>query len=209
MRYIRKHPQGPSCLRAYPRGSDWSAVDSECVATVRSALSEDQCGICCYCMCRLREHTKVEHFRPQAAHKDQRTEWRNLLLACPGGEGKGPGAQTCDTHKGQQPLTLDPTDPRIATLISFNSAGEVTAILDGHRAELVEVLNLNATHLVEDRKSALEGLRKRLIAKYGSKGKWAPGVLQRELDELQARRPLLAYSAFLEWWLKSQIQHHS
>ena len=81
---------------------------------LRAALVTDQQGLCCYCMGRIRsEHDKmkIEHWHSQTKYQDEQLDYRNLLGACLGGEGRPRKFQHCDTRKGCLDLLWNPANP--------------------------------------------------------------------------------------------------
>src|SRR5947208_3458156 len=67
---------------------------------LRLTLVIEQRGLCCYCMGRIHNGPttmKIEHWQCQSRYPNGQLNYRNLLGACPGGEGKPWHLQHCDT----------------------------------------------------------------------------------------------------------------
>jgi uncharacterized protein (TIGR02646 family) len=80
-------------------------------AQIRLSLLAEQGYLCAYCMQRINEkNMKVKHWACQTAHPDKQLSYRNLLACCKGNEGSSPRDQTCDTKKGDSPLTYSPAN---------------------------------------------------------------------------------------------------
>lgn len=95
MRAIRKgvEPASLTAHRQTPHGSYDNYPDK---AELRRALVGEQRGLCCYCMGRVRDDAtgmKIEHWRCQRRHRDRELDYRNLLAACTGGEGRRGGGR--------------------------------------------------------------------------------------------------------------------
>ena len=97
---------------------------------LRKALVREQRGLCCYCMKEIsgdREEMKIEHWQCQSRYSYEQLNYRNLLAACPGGEGQPPRLQHCDTKKGNDDLKWNPADPtpRIETRLRYEADGSI------------------------------------------------------------------------------------
>ena len=81
---------------------------------LRHALVDEQRGLCCYCMGRIRPDAsamKIEHWRCQSHYGGEQLDYRNLLGACVGGERRPFRSQHCDTRKGDDNLLWNPAEP--------------------------------------------------------------------------------------------------
>ncbi|RLD53525.1 MAG: TIGR02646 family protein [Bacteroidetes bacterium] len=137
---------------------------------VRTSLLTEQGHICCYCMKRIPEtninpSTKIEHFLCQANHPDQELNYSNMLLACSGQQGSPKHLQTCDTRKGNQTLSFNPSDRirNIEDLIKYKSNGEIYSSDERLNEELENVLNLNMNTLKINRRIIYEEIQKRIM----------------------------------------------
>lgn len=175
-RIIKNHE--PVSLTEH-RASAHADFDNLYKDDVRASLLEEQGHICCYCMKRIPEtninpSTKIEHFLCQKYHSDQELNYGNMLLACSGQEGLPGHLQTCDTRKGNQTLSFNPSDQtrNIEDLIKYKSNGEIYSSDDRFNEELETVLNLNVNTLKNNRRIIYEEIQKRIInegRKLGSK----------------------------------------
>lgn len=134
---------------------------------LRQALVAEQRGICCYCQSRIRatpEDMKIEHWQCQADFPALQLDYRNLLGACTGGEGRPAKHQHCDTSKGNQPLGFSVCDAAhpIERQIRFLGDGRIEASDTQVGAAIEHVLNLNEARLVANRKATLDGFIQRL-----------------------------------------------
>lgn len=79
---------------------------------------------------------------------------------------------TCDQHKGEQLITVNPQDEAMMlNNIKYGTDGRIYSDEAVINRDLDEVLNLNsdAAHLKENRKSALESLKAWIGQKYAGK----------------------------------------
>ncbi len=156
---------------------------------VKQCLSVAQHNKCGYCEVRIiSEHGDVEHFRPKASvrqGKDQPKQspgyfwlaytWGNLLYACSrcnrehkrdifpleDPTARADAVRDGGSTAGETALLLDPTTDDPEFYIGFNE--ERAEPLNGQRRGRVtiDVLGLNRTRLLEERREALEHVRLR------------------------------------------------
>lgn len=132
---------------------------------LREALVSEQQGICCYCMRRIRPaeaDMKIEHWHAQSPNKypEEQLDYGNLLGACRGGHGKRKKDQHCDTRKGDADLTFNPANPahNVEAMFRFPGSGRIEAFNNdqGLQAQLEDILNLNHSTLIKNRKAVLD-----------------------------------------------------
>ncbi len=161
MRTIQKGPEPASLTlhRKQPHANYDNYADKE---TLRHALVAEQRGVCCYCQSRIRATPlgmKIEHWQCQTKYPARQLDFTNLFGACLGGHGRPEREQHCDSRKGNADLCFSVCDPAhpIERQIRFLGNGEITSDDAAVRGALNDVLNLNWTRLVANRKAALTG----------------------------------------------------
>ena len=132
-------------------------------AALRRALVREQRGLCCYCMDRIgvdATDTKIEHWRCQRRHPKRELDYRNLLAACRGGEGRRGRDQHCDTKKGDRDLRWNPADPahHIETRLRYEADGAIRSDDSEFNDQIEQVLNLNFSVLKNNRKAVMDGV---------------------------------------------------
>lgn len=162
MRAITKGAEPPT-LTAHrqTQNSDYSNYADK--GGLRRALVDEQRGLCCYCMGRIRDtrdSMKIEHWRSQSGFPEEQLNYRNLLGTCPGGDGQPPHRQHCDTRKGDRNLRWNPADPahHIETRIRYEMDGSIRSDDVVFDAELDEILNLNMGFLRNNRRAVWVGI---------------------------------------------------
>ena len=180
---------------------------------LRDALVSEQRGLCCYCMGRIYHDStkmKIEHWRSQSRFPSEQLNYRNLLAACLGGEGKPRDHQHCDTGKGDDDLKWNPADssPSIETRIRYEADGAIRSDDSGFDAELTQVLNLNHPMLKNLRQSVLDAV---LEWWRGEKEKIKGPVPRARLKRERNRRTpqtgeLQPYCQVAVWWLDQRLK---
>lgn len=167
MRKIQKNRE-PRQLTEYKKqpGANYEGFREKDV--LREGLVQEQRGLCCYCMRRIRSNDtdmKIEHCLSQEDREDQALNYGNLLGACKGGEGSRPKNQHCDTKKGSHSLSFNPAGPHfdLEAKIKFLGDGTIYSENPTIEDELGEgILNLNLAELKAGRKAVLVAFQARL-----------------------------------------------
>ena len=179
MKLINKIAEPQSLIRhranqpAYYEGLPLQAKDD-----LRKNLLSEQGYICCYCLKRIPEKIekegrviydmKVEHYQCQDHFPLLQLTYNNLFGACTGNEGKPKKLQTCDTRKGNEPLTINllTNAPNCETLFKYNAEGEISSIDDNDviNDQLTDILNLNMQTLKDGRRQVYLEVQKKVEA---------------------------------------------
>ena len=211
MRAIVKGPEPPSLTahRLTPHGDYDNYPDKD---ALRRSLSTEQRGLCCYCMGRIRPDAnsmKIEHWRCQERYGADQLRYRNLLGACPGGEGRPQKDQHCDTRKGSQDLRWNPADGDrdIALRLSYRVDGGIVSDDQEFDHQLNDVLNLNLPMLKQRRKGVLDAVLewwKR--EKRSFPGPVPRGRIEDRRDMYSNGADILApYCQIAVWWLQRRL----
>ncbi len=170
MRNIHKHAEPPSLTQhRCKQHADYDNYIEK--AELRQSLVSEQRSICCYCMQRIRSgetEMKVEHWHAQSPNKypAEQLDYGNLLGSCRGGHGKRRKHQHCDTRKRDTDLTFNPANPAhdVEAMFLFPGSGRIEAANNKQdlQAQLEDVLNLNHSNLVKNRKAVLDSFRETL-----------------------------------------------
>ena len=168
MRTIAKGPE-PHSLTKYrltPGASYAGYPDKD---GLRRLLVNEQRGLCCYCLRRIRPQygtMKIEHWHSQAPtrYPAEQLIYSNLLGACLGNEGQPSDHQHCDTRKGDRDFSRNPASPmpRVEDLVRFKGDGRIVSDNLAFSAELNDVLNLNEAFLKNSRKAVLDAFTSEL-----------------------------------------------
>lgn len=166
MRTIHKNHE-PNSLTAHRKQPHADFDNYEDKDALRQLLVEEQHGLCCYCQSRIRpcrESMKIEHCQCQKRYPGLQLDYHNLLGACLGGHGQLKHEQHCDTHKGDEDLCfclVDPAHP-IEKHIKFLGNGEIQSDDERIDTAINQILNLNISKLVNNRKAVFDAFVNRL-----------------------------------------------
>jgi uncharacterized protein (TIGR02646 family) len=209
MRNIIKRPE-PAGLTAWRATNPTDYNGYRDMDTLRDSLATEQCGICCYCQCRIYSAynlIKVEHWHSHDQYPQERLVYRNLLGACLGGKGKPGTDQHCDTYKGDKDLCRNPADPahNVEAVIQFLSDGRVTSSNALLEEQLNSVLNLNHSFLRNNRKQVLKSFIELLQRRSGrlNRGEW-----QHLLDDWSGanhKDALRPYCGVIIYWVNKHL----
>lgn len=192
MLYIKKGKE-PRSLTEYKKqaGAYYEGYPDK--IDVKNALLAEQGFLCAYCMRRIGVHSmKIEHWAAQnpieGYGEDTSLSYHNMLGVCMGKEGERPSKQTCDTHKGNKALTIDPRRQEHIDSIFYDHNGTIGSTDARLHNDIDTILNLNGegTDLKENRKAVLNALNAYL------KKQQAQGIWKRDLL-LKARRLFGSY----------------
>ena len=193
MIWIKKGRE-PSSLERYrqqPYASYDGYPDKE---ELRAALLRDQGYICAFCMRRIEnDHNtmKVEHWKAQSSMEKevQKLDFRIMLGVCDGCRSEVEYKYTtCDTHRKDAELYVNPLDKRMMDTIKYDRNGYIHSKDNRIEHDLIDTLNLNCeqapSRIVANRKRIYEECKQRLEA-LQSRGKWNVSNLQKLLQEYE------------------------
>ena len=179
---------------------------------IRSALFEEQHGLCAYCMKRITSSSqkmKIEHYEALSENKELALDYQNYLGVCYGGEKDGDNKShvlCCDAERKDRKLTINPWNKRQMEAIGYYRSGEIFVRQDeGLDPELVEkmqkdidnVLHLNgekdsdgriirdtATQLIAGRRSICDSVHSQ-FERWDKKHQLTPEFLQDKILKLE------------------------
>lgn len=199
---------------------------------IRDKLLEEQGHLCAYCMRRIYKDTmKIEHWYPENRLTDKEClDYSNMLGCCPGHNNGDAGRNdTCDTHKGNSIIAVDPRNSNHIERIKYSSkngsiSSDNDSIIVRHYGEkeglteykttlqkdIDETLNLNenAHYLMQNRKEVLDEV-KDFLSKKKKEGNWTTKDIKRILQEYETpdtngrKKP---YAGIVIWYLKKHLK---
>lgn len=207
MRTIQKGPE-PTSLTQHRQQAHADYDNYTDKAALRQALVREQHGLCCYCQSRIRatpEGMKIEHWQCQADNPGRQLDFGNLHGVCLGGHGRPARDQHCDTRKGNDLLCFSVCDPAhpIERQIKFLGNGRIESDDKRINDDLNDVLNLNWSRLVSNRKAVLDAFKQRL-------GQGRLNATQ-ELNKWDGSQPcdLPEFAQVMVFWLQKKIARNA
>jgi uncharacterized protein (TIGR02646 family) len=185
MRLIKKGKE-PNSLMEYKKQSN-AYYDGCNKIDIRKALLEEQGYLCAYCMERISEEKMtIEHYYAQSnINEKEALDYNSMLGVCLGNRGsKQKKYLTCDAHRGNEALKVNPFEKATIDLIKYSDNGKIYSEDLEINKDLDITLNLNCKQalLMENRRRALEALKKELIKKK-RQGEWKKEFLERIKDK--------------------------
>lgn len=159
------------------------------------------------------EHCIPRHPQDETDHNKKATlNFKWMLGVCYGNslkKGVKPEDTTCDAHKGNTELSINPFDHSSVKKIKYKADGSIYSEDAEINKDVTETLNLNcqALSLPQTRKNVLMAEKKRIMEK--CKGK-SQDVFMRELErtyvKLVQERNLTPYCGIIISWLESKLK---
>lgn len=172
------------------------------------SLLNEQGHVCAYCMKRIKASAmRVEHWASRKNNSGLQLDYKNLLACCQGNEGQAKESYTCDKRKGDAVLMFSPSEAshNIKSKIDYHEGGKIKSNDATFNQQLNEVLNLNETRLVSNRKAALSVIQGELNKKSGTRDK---REIQRMLNNVLSRNRRgqhKEYMGFLASYLEKKL----
>lgn len=211
MIYIQKK-KAPDSLTAY-RKQPFAYFDGCKKEDIRECLLKEQGYLCAYCMRRIdKGHMKIEHWHPEDDLTElEKLEYSNMLGTCIGHiEGQKGKEDTCDTHKGNTFITVNPCNKNTLRKIKYRSGtGEIYSEDPEIQKDLNETLNLNSRghRLPQNRKEKLGAVINELVRKM-PQGQWTKEKLKTFLEDyskMDNGGRKTEYLGIIQWYLERRI----
>lgn len=210
----------PDSLLKYRKKPDacYERIEAEASKAIRQQMWEEQGGLCAYCIRQIKSprDVRIEHYtarHPQDGTYEamQTLNFKEMLGVCYGNSIR-PGVKyedrTCDAHRGNTPLNVNPFDIHSIRKIKYSSDGYITSDDKGIRTDVEETLNLNcrACSLPENWKNVLIQTKREIKKACGSKSHDAYlMVLRRIYKRYTEQRILTPYCGITIAWLEKEL----
>ncbi len=195
-------------------------MPTDVLKDIREQMWEEQKGLCAYCMRKIDDPRvmRIEHCRPrhpqgEKEHDRKATlDFKWMLGVCYGNsleKGVKPEDKTCDAHRGNTELTINPFDELSIRKIKYSADGSICSDDPEINKDVTETLNLNcqALSLPQTRRSVLQKEQERILKK--CKGKSQDAViheLERTYSSLVQERNLTPYCGIIISWLEKKLK---
>ena len=124
-------------------------------------------------------------------------------------KGVNPEETTCDAHRGNTELAINPFDEFSVRKINYKADGSIYSDDEDINKDVTETLNLNceAVSLTETRKRVLMEEKSRIMRKCKGKSQDAfMRELERTYESLVQERNLTPYCGIIISWLESKLK---
>ncbi|GAA5187127.1 retron system putative HNH endonuclease [Ferrimonas gelatinilytica] len=209
MRQITKSREPQSLTQYKQQGhASYAGLPQQMRTDLKNSLLTEQGMVCAYCMQRIKSTAmRVEHWASQDEHPGLQLSYSNMLACCTGNEGQPKDTYTCDKLKGNDPLTYSPAKPldRVDSRIRYLDNGKIKSTNVAFDTELNQVLNLNETRLVANRRAAVDALKDRLARRAGARTKDQLRAYLAEVTSKNAKNQLKPFWGAMAYYLEKRI----
>ena len=193
--------------RAVPWPSSGSRRGNACDTTGRASCGADK-----KCARGDADHAKLEHHYPQSrsiaeGHPEQTVDYENMLLSCMGGSdasGCSRESLTCDSHKGDETISIDPCSQDDVDTIRYYRNGEIHSTNPAFERDLCETLNLNCEEafLPQDRAKVYEAMQRAIERENPKTPDAKRAFARRKLQALESTRVREPFMGVMVYRLK-------
>ena len=205
--------------KQYP-DADYEDTPSHVLKDIREQMWEEQKHLCAYCMRKIDNPSvvRIEHCRPRHSQDEQEydkkatLDFKWMLGVCYGNSlvrGVKPEDKTCDAHRGNTELTVNPFDELSVRKIKYKTDGSIYSDDADINKDVTETLNLNceAVSLPETRKRVLMEEKSRIMRKCKGKSQDAfIREIERTYEGLVQKRNLTPYCGIIISWIESKLK---
>lgn len=188
------------------------------------ALMRKQGYICGYCMRRIprkdklsgaatQEDHRIEHVKCRTFYPELELDYSNMIACCPGHIGD---EDHCDRSKKDLAISFSPMEEAAIESIRYSSSGKIFSANRQWNKEMDEVLNLNTSMLVLNRRSMLDEVIKRINQQCRKKNSWDKALLNKFLqkysqmhksnDKEENRMEYYPFCGIVIWFLKDKLR---
>lgn len=207
---IKKQYQ-PEKFREYVNSdkAHFDDMPTEIKSLLRKALLQEQGYLCAYCMTKISDaqNVKIEHFVPRNTKNE--LDYSNLLAVCKGGEGRPYSRQTCDSHKKDILINVNPQNASDIETISYTRNGYIKSSIPAYQRDLDKTLNLNDErgYLIDNRSEALKSFQRQLYHKLGKTNASREFLIKclRQCSSLDKNGEYIPYVGIIIYYLQRRI----
>lgn len=220
MLYIEKQREPIELTNEKRNGlKSYNDMSSNTKTKIRKTLLREQGHLCAYCMQRIDlQNMTIEHYIPQNPSDREvddmlSIDYNNMLAVCSGNT-NGPHRKndlTCDKHRGNIPLTVDPRDEYSIAKICYQDDGTIYSLDAEINRDLDETLNLNceATLFKKNRKSVLDVVKQGIL-KRSAENRITKRQLEIMLAKLQTKNDekYVPFCGIAIWYLRKKLSRY-
>ena len=214
-----KEPNSLLKFRKENPDADYEDMPTNVLKDIREQMWKEQKCLCGYCMKKIDDPSvvRIEHCRPRHPEDEQEhdkkatLDFKWMIGVCYGNSlvrGIKPDDTTCDAHRKNTELTVNPFDKISVRKIKYKADGSIYSDDADINKDVTETLNLNcqALSLPQTRKNVLSAEQKRIMRKCKGKSQDAfVNELKRTYEKLVKERNLIPYCGIIISWLESKL----
>lgn len=200
-------------------GASYDSVDFP-REDVRLALLREQGGLCAYCMARITEdNIQIEHWVPQKGEyyaglytqeecSRLAIDYQNMLGVCPGGGGRAYKFTTCDEHRKNLQIKIDPRRQWMVNSLQYKRDGTITSTYKDLAHDISVTLNLNEAMLADNRKRAWNACIRDMQRRCKT-GTWTKAMIRKQIARYEERDEngnRIPYAGIVLYWLRKYLQ---
>lgn len=172
---------------------------------IKKILIKEQHYRCVYCMCRIDlASTSIEHYIPQSKDPAASLDYRNMFAVCNITKDKPREHQTCDAHRGNVPLRINPLKQNDIDTIQYTHSGKISSVNEDFKYDITDTLHLNDERLKNNRKAALQSLANR--SNRNKNKEWGKDKIKKFLSVLYSPDNDTPYAGFLIYMLERRLE---
>lgn len=196
----------------------YEELPAEPTKDIREQMWTEQKGLCAYCMCKLNspKDVRIEHYlerNPKDKEYDAAStlDYKNMLGVCYGNSlqpGTKEEDKTCDAHRGNKLLTVNPYDLTSIRKIFYTSDGYIASDDENINIDVNDTLNLNckARSLPQNRKAVLIQAKKEIQKLCRNKShQFYLEILERYYKRYAEQELLPPYCGIVIAWLEKEL----
>lgn len=220
MLYIEKQREPIELTNEKRNGlKSYDEMNGNAKNAIKKSLLKEQGYLCAYCMQRIDlQNTTIEHYIPQnpsdrEANDMLSIDYNNMLAVC-GGNTNGSHSKsdlTCDKHRGNIPLTVDPRSEHSVAKVYYKDDGTIYSFDSDIDKDLDQTLNLNceATLFKQNRKSVLAEIKKEIFKKATGK-RISKHLLENMLNRLSTKNKgcYEPFCGIAIWYLRKKLSRY-
>lgn len=217
MLYIEKQREPIALTNEKRKGLKfYSDISGNTKTAIKESLLQEQGYLCAYCMQRIElQNMTIEHYIPQnpsdrEADDSLSIDYNNMLAVCGGNTNNThyKSELTCDKHRGNIPLSVDPRNEHSVAKICYKDDGTIYSLDSEINKDLNQTLNLNCetTLFKQNRKSVLDAVKQGIL-KRSAENRIAKRQLENMLTKLQTKNDekYEAFCGIAIWYLRKKI----
>lgn len=162
--------------------ASYENLRGEIKKAVTDSLLDEQGYLCAYCMKRIREYDiRIEHWLTQSNNINLALDYNNMFGVCQGKDTKKNKFNHCEKIRGDNNLTINPTNNTHITTIIYAKDGTISSSYKNIDNDLNSILNLNVQTLKENRSAIIKSIEKAIEIKF-KKSKVSKQFIEKTLD---------------------------